>query len=190
MVVLKKKNKMPRVMPGPCKWYVPWQFWIWWTSRTWTEERCARTAAAPRTRSPCQNPSCVTYRSKTCLLLLCNSSLCLFHTEYAADEKVLCTLQSECKTKIRTNKGTMLHQGIITWYCRSLRDGILPMLHKKTELSSPIIPFLKEFLEEVSCRKQKTWNNYFGIKGFLDTDPPLNSGLSSFNLSHNPLNVL
>lgn len=182
-----KKEQDASCDASPCQWYVPWQSWIWWTSRTWTGERCARTAAAPRTRSPCQSPSCVTCRSKTCPLLLCNSSLCLFHTESAADEKVLCTLQSECKTKIRINKCTILHQGIITWYCR---DCVLPMLHKKTELSSPIIPFLKEILEEVSCRKQKTWNNYFGIKGFLDTDPPLNSGLSSFNLGHNPLNVL
>lgn len=175
--------------PSPCERYPPWQSWIWWTSQTWTEARCARTASAPRTHSPCQSPSCATCRSKTCPPLLCSSSLCLFHTEYAADEKVLCTLQSEHK-KIRSNKRMMLHQGIVTWYWVSLLDAVLPMLHEKTELSSPITPSLKEFFEKVSYRKQKTWNNYFGIKGFLDTDPPLNSCLSSFNLSHNPLNVL
>lgn len=172
-------------MPQSLCWYLPWQSWIWWTSQTWTAERCARTAAAPRTRSPCQSPSCVTCRSKTCPPPRCSFSLCLFRTEYAAGEKVLCTLQSEHETKGRINKHTMPHQGIITWYC-----GSLPMLHKKTELPSPIIPLPKECFEKVSCRKEKTWNNYFGIKGFLDTDPPLNSRLSPFNLSHNPLNVL
>lgn len=150
-----EKHKVPHAMPSPCKWYPPWQFWIWWTSRTGTEARCARTAAAPRTRSPCQSPSCVTCRSKTCLPPLCNSSLCLFHTEYAADEKVLCTLQSECKTKVRINKRTMLHQGIITWYCRSLRGGILPMLHSKTEHSSPNYSFSERIFGRSQLQKTK-----------------------------------
>lgn len=64
------------------------------------------------------------------------------------------------------------------------------MLYKKLELPSPTILFLKEFGKSQQQKKKKTCNDYFGIKGFLDTDPPLNSCLSSFNLSHNPLNVL
>lgn len=50
--------------------------------------------------------------------------------------------------------------------------------------------FSEGIWKKSATENKKTYDDYFGIEGFLDTDPPLNSCLSSFNLSHNPLNVL
>lgn len=75
-------------------WNLPWQSWIWGTSRSGTEASCEYTDATRRTRSPCRSPACEAYRWGSGPPPLCSSCLCWCHRRSGADGREPCSDQS------------------------------------------------------------------------------------------------
>lgn len=76
-------------------WNLPWQSWIWGTSRSGTEASCEYTGATRRTRSPCRSPACEACRWGSGPPPLCSSCLCWCHRRSGADGREPCSDQSE-----------------------------------------------------------------------------------------------